>query len=168
MTGYVIRGGKPGYDRLLLLARERWADARALLERAGISAGMRCTNIGYAGGEVTMGIARLVAPGGSVAGADGDQVKLAPARQAAAERRLGNVEFTALDVRDRDKPGAYDAVHARFLAAAPEPGGPPAPPHVGRPAEGAVLIAGGRRLRPVVLRPADEGSSCSWTPAGGC
>lgn len=115
MTGYVIRGGKPGHDRLLLLARERWADTRVLLERAGISAGMRCIDIGCAGGEVTMGIARLVAPGSSVVGADRDEVKLAPARQAAAERQLGNVEFTALDVRDRDEPGAYDAVYARLL-----------------------------------------------------
>lgn len=41
MTGYVLKGGKPGYDRLQLLARDRWADTRALLKRAGISAGMR-------------------------------------------------------------------------------------------------------------------------------
>jgi ubiquinone/menaquinone biosynthesis C-methylase UbiE len=100
MTGYVIRGGKQGYDRLLLLARERWADTRALLERAGISAGMRCIDIGCGGGEVTMEIARLVAPGGTVTGADVDEIKIALARQAAAARQLGNVEFTARDVSD--------------------------------------------------------------------
>jgi ubiquinone/menaquinone biosynthesis C-methylase UbiE len=86
MSGYVIRGGKPGYDRLMLLARDRWADTRALLERAGISAGMRCIDIGCGGGEVTMEIARMVAPGGTVAGVDIDEVKLALARQVAAER----------------------------------------------------------------------------------
>jgi len=45
MAGYVtkdIPGGKLGYDRLALLARERWPDTRALLELAGISPGMRC------------------------------------------------------------------------------------------------------------------------------
>ena len=34
MAGYVIRGGRPGYDRLALLARERWPDTRALLGHA--------------------------------------------------------------------------------------------------------------------------------------
>ena len=115
MSGYVIRGGKPGYDRLRLLARDRWADTRALLERAGISAGMRCVDIGCGGGEVTMEIARMVAPGGTVVGVDIDEVKLALARQVAAERGLGNVEFTALDIRDWDEPGGYDAVYTRFL-----------------------------------------------------
>jgi len=91
MTGYVIRGGKPGYDRLLLLARERWADTRALLERTGVAAGMRCIDIGCGGGEVTMEIARLVAPGATVVGIDADEVKLALARRAAAGRQLGNL-----------------------------------------------------------------------------
>ena len=115
ITGYVLRGGKPGYDRLLLLARDRRADTRALLERAGICAAMRCIDIGCGGGEVTMAIAAMVAPGGTVTGMDTDQVKLALARQAAAERGLGNVEFTALDVRDWDGTAGYDAVYARFL-----------------------------------------------------
>jgi len=115
MTDYVIRGGKPGYDRLLLLARERWPDTRTLLERAGVSAGMRCIDVGCGGGEVTMEIARLVAPGGSVVGVDMDEVKLALARHAAAARELGNVEFRALDVRDWDEPGGYDVVYTRFL-----------------------------------------------------
>jgi ubiquinone/menaquinone biosynthesis C-methylase UbiE len=115
MSGYVLRGGKPGYDRLLLLARDRWADTRALLERAGICAGMRWIDLGCGGGEVTMAIAAMVTPGGTVTGVDADEVKLALARQAAAERRLGNVQFTALDVRHWDEPGGYDAVYARFL-----------------------------------------------------
>jgi SAM-dependent methyltransferase len=115
MTGYVIRGGKPGYDRLLLLARERQADTCALFDRAGISAGMRCIDIGCGGGQVTMEIARLVAPGGTVIGIDTDEVKLALARQVAAERQLANAEFTARDASDWDEPGSYDVVYSRFL-----------------------------------------------------
>jgi xylose isomerase len=34
MERYVIRGGKEGYERLLLLARERWPDTAALFKRA--------------------------------------------------------------------------------------------------------------------------------------
>jgi ubiquinone/menaquinone biosynthesis C-methylase UbiE len=115
MTGYVLRGGQQGYDRLQILARDRWPDTAALLGRAGICAGMRCIDIGCGGGNVTMELARLVAPGGTVVGVDMDEVKLALARRQAAERHLGNVEFTALDVGDWDEPGAYDAVYARFL-----------------------------------------------------
>ena len=51
-----------------------------------------------------MEIARLVAPEGSVTGIDMDEDKLALARQAAAERELGNVEFRALDASHWDEP----------------------------------------------------------------
>ena len=115
MTGYVIRGGKPGYDRLALLARERWPDTQALLKRAGISPGMRCVDIGCGGGAVTREVAGLVAPGGTVVGIDTDQVKLGLARQAAAERGVGNVEFRVGDASDWDQPGGYDLVYSRFL-----------------------------------------------------
>ena len=38
----MIRGGKEGYERLLLLARDLWPDAAAPFERAGLSPEMRC------------------------------------------------------------------------------------------------------------------------------
>jgi ubiquinone/menaquinone biosynthesis C-methylase UbiE len=112
---YVIRGGQEGYDRLLVLARDRWPDTAALFGRAGLSPGMRCLDLGCGGGEVTMEIARLVAPGGSVTGIDMDEVKLGLGRQAAAGRGLGHVEFRLLNVQDWDEPGGYDAVYSRFL-----------------------------------------------------
>ena len=112
---YVILGGKEGYEHLLLLSRDRWPDTAALFERAGLAPGMRCVDLGCGGGEVTMEIARLVAPGGSATGVDMDQIKLDLARQAAAARGLGNVEFRALNVRDWDEPGGYDVAYCRFL-----------------------------------------------------
>jgi len=43
---YVIRGGREGYERLLVLARERWPDTAALFGRVGLSPGMRCVDLG--------------------------------------------------------------------------------------------------------------------------
>jgi ubiquinone/menaquinone biosynthesis C-methylase UbiE len=115
MERYVIRGGRAGYERLQLLARDRWPTTRALFARAGVGAGMRCIDLGCGGGEVTFEIARLVAPEGAVIGVDMDEVKLALAREAAAERGITNVEFRALNVNEWDEPATYDVVFSRFL-----------------------------------------------------
>jgi ubiquinone/menaquinone biosynthesis C-methylase UbiE len=112
---YVIRGGQQGYERLQLLARERWPATAALLGRAGLVPGMRCADLGCGGGQVTLELASLVAPGGSVVGVDMDGVKLDLARQAAQVRGLGNVEFRLLNLSDWHEPGGYDAVYCRFV-----------------------------------------------------
>ena len=115
MERYVIRGGREGYDRLLLLARASWPATAALFGRAGIRAGMQCVDLGCGGGEVTFELARLAGGGGSVTGVDMDEVKLGLAQKAAVVRGVSNVEFLAGNVNDWDEPGAYDVVYARFL-----------------------------------------------------
>jgi ubiquinone/menaquinone biosynthesis C-methylase UbiE len=112
---YVIRGGREGYNRLLLLARASWPDTAALFSRAGIRSGMKSVDLGCGGGEVTFELARLVAPGGFVTGVDMDEVKLGLARKAAVERGVGNVEFLARNVNHWDEPDTYDVVYSRFL-----------------------------------------------------
>ena len=89
----MLRGGRWGYERLQMLARVRREDTLELLRRVGLRPGMRCLDLGCGGGEVTFEIAQLVRPGGSVAGIDMDEVKLALARKAADEQDLSNVEF---------------------------------------------------------------------------
>ncbi|MDA4123720.1 MAG: class I SAM-dependent methyltransferase [Thaumarchaeota archaeon] len=86
-----------------------------MFARAGLSSGMRCVDLGCGGGEVTLKMARLVAPAGSVVGIDMDSVKLGLARKAAKERGLTNVEFRRLPVQEWDEPGSYDVAYARFL-----------------------------------------------------
>jgi ubiquinone/menaquinone biosynthesis C-methylase UbiE len=112
---YVIRGGREGYNRLLLLARASWPDTAALFSRAGIRAGMQCVDLGCGGGEVTFEMARLVGPGGFVTGVDMDEVKLGLARKAAVERGVSNVEFVAGNVGNWDEPDGCDVVYSRFL-----------------------------------------------------
>jgi ubiquinone/menaquinone biosynthesis C-methylase UbiE len=112
---YVIRGGREGYERLRLLARDRWTDTSDLFRRAGLSPAVRCVDLGCGGGEVTFEIARLIGPDGLVAGVDMDEVKLDLARRSAAERGVRNVSFRALNVNDWSEPDAYDFVYCRFL-----------------------------------------------------
>jgi 2-polyprenyl-3-methyl-5-hydroxy-6-metoxy-1,4-benzoquinol methylase len=112
---YVLRGGKEGYDRLQVLARARWPDTLALFQRAGLAAGMRCLDVGCGGGAVTVELARLVAPQGTVVGVDMDGVKLGLGRRTAAELHLGNVEFREMNVNDWKDGGAYDAIYSRCL-----------------------------------------------------
>lgn len=115
MERYIIRGGQAGYERLQLLARDRWPATQALFLRAGVGAGMRCIDLGCGGGAVSFELAILVGLGGSVLGVDLDTIELDMARQAAVERGITNVEFRALNMHAWDEPAAYDVVFCRFL-----------------------------------------------------
>jgi len=59
---YVIRGGIEGRARLRILSRVMWPSTLNLLQRAGISCGMTCLDIGCGGGDVSCELARLVGP----------------------------------------------------------------------------------------------------------
>jgi ubiquinone/menaquinone biosynthesis C-methylase UbiE len=154
---YVIRGGREGYNRLLLLARASWPDTAALFRRAGIRPGMKCADLGCGGGEVTLRMARLVGPGGSVTGVDMDEVKLDLARKAAMERGVSNVEFLARNVSDWGEPDAYDVVYSRFLLQ-----------HLSEPVDllrrmWAAVRTGGR----VIVEDADFDGCCCHPPNDG-
>jgi SAM-dependent methyltransferase len=121
---YVIRGGREGYQRLRVLAAARRSSTLEFLELAGLRPGMRCVDLGCGGGAVSLELAQLAGPAGSVVGVDMDQAKLELARQAACERGLGNVVFAAGDVNAWGAPGEYDLVYCRFLLQ-----------HLGRPVD---------------------------------
>ena len=112
---YTLHGGQKGYDRLLVLSRERWPDTEAFFRRAGLASGMKCVDLGCGGGEVTLEIAKRVAPGGSVLGIDLDAVKLELAAADARSRGIGNVEFRETLVQDWEEPNSYDVCYSRCL-----------------------------------------------------
>lgn len=114
MGRYVIRGGQAGYDRLQILARDRWPDTAALFDRAGLTPGMNAIDLGCGGGNVTLEIAAVVAPA-QVIGIDMDDMKLALAREAAATRGLDNVQFKAMNLNNWHERAAYDVVYTRFV-----------------------------------------------------
>ena len=113
-TQYVIRGGVEGRERLRVLARVMHPTSSALLDRLGLSSGMRCLDLGCGGGDVTMELARRVAPNGVAVGIDLDETKIAIAREEARERGVSNVEFHAADIRTLSL-APFDLVYARFL-----------------------------------------------------
>ncbi len=112
---YVIRGVVEGRERLRLLSRIMHASTTALFDRLGIADGLMCLDVGCGGGDVTLELARRVAPNGKAVGADLDGTKLEIARREAAELGIGNVEFRLQDIREEKRAAEFDVVYARFL-----------------------------------------------------
>lgn len=121
---YVIRGGRAGYERLKVLAAGALPVTADLLDRAGVGPGMRCIDLGCGSGDVTFELARRVGSSGHATGVDQDDVKLAYAREEAAEQGIRNAEFVAGSAYELVEPGAYDVVYCRFLLQ-----------HLGRPVD---------------------------------
>ena len=122
MTSYMIRGGRQGKARLQLIANALRPSTLRLLQSAGIQEGSVCLDVGCGGGDVTLELARLVGPCGTVVGIDMDDIKLSLAQQDAAQERLGNVTFNLCDATALEADSTYDLVYARFLLThLPEP-----------------------------------------------
>ena len=112
---YLIRGGIEGRERLRVLARVMRPTTLALLERAGVSAGMRCLDVGCGGGDVSFDLASVVGITGSVVGVDLDATKIDLARGDAEQAEVSNIEFRVADVTDGLGADEYDVVYARFV-----------------------------------------------------
>ncbi len=76
---------------------------------------MRCLDLGCGSGDVTLELAKLAGPAGSVVGIDMDEDKVALAADEAARQGLTTVEFRVGTVAGWSEPAAYDLVYCRFL-----------------------------------------------------
>jgi 2-polyprenyl-3-methyl-5-hydroxy-6-metoxy-1,4-benzoquinol methylase len=90
---YVIRGGIEGRERLRIVSRVMHASTTSLLDRLDLRDGLACLDVGCGGGDVTLELARRVAPHGKAVGTDIDQTKLELARQEAQQQGVTNVEY---------------------------------------------------------------------------
>ena len=120
---YAISGGRAGRERLRILSRTLRPQTLELFQRLGVSAGMRCLDMGCGGGDATFELAALVGPTGQVVGLDIDDEKLAIARQEAAALGLGNVTFqNANAMAWAEAPERFDVAYARqLLCHVPDP-----------------------------------------------
>jgi SAM-dependent methyltransferase len=112
---YAIHGGKEGKERLNVLARVLLPTTRQLLDRVGLTKGMKCLDVGCGGGHVTTLMATVVGPEGDVVGTDTDSEILALAAEDAESAEITNVRFQQLDACDCLWSHEFDVVYARFL-----------------------------------------------------
>jgi ubiquinone/menaquinone biosynthesis C-methylase UbiE len=113
-SGYMIRGGLPGRERLRMLARVTRPTTVALLDRVGVPEGASCLDAGCGGGDLALELAARVGPAGRVVGVDVDQDKLAVAREEAAVAGRA-VEYRRADVTADDLGTGFDLACLRFL-----------------------------------------------------
>lgn len=119
-SSYVLHGGVPGRERMRLIANVMRPGTLAFLSRAATSmTGSRVLDLGCGGGDVTLELARLVGPEGSVVGIDFDEEKLAIAQDEAINMGFRNVRYCAGDIQSPDFFGtlgaSFDVIYARFL-----------------------------------------------------
>jgi SAM-dependent methyltransferase len=115
MSDYMIRGGVQGRERLRVLSRVMRPATLALIERAGLQAGMTGLDVGCGGGDVSLDLARIVGPSGRIVGIDVDAIKIDIAQREAAGSGVSNVEFRASRLDDIDTPSRFDFVFGRFV-----------------------------------------------------
>lgn len=106
----------PGYsERFLAFLERRRAETHAAGLLPHLAPGMRLLDCGCGPGTITMGLARAVAPGETVA-VDREQHQVERTRRRARELGLERIRVQAADVDALPFPdAAFDAVHAHAL-----------------------------------------------------
>jgi len=112
---YAIRGGNEGKERLDVLARVLLPTTTQLVERVGLTNGMKCLDVGCGGGHVTILMAGIVGPEGRVIGTDTDAEILALAREDAKAAKITNVDFQQQNACACLWHNEFDVAYARFL-----------------------------------------------------
>jgi SAM-dependent methyltransferase len=116
LTDYILATGEAAASRLEMLEEVFGPHSRQLLEKAGLSKGLRVADIGCGTGLVSLWIATQVGAEGRVVGVDMscEQLKVAQANAAAAG--LTNVSFQEGSAYETNLPsGQFDMIYSRFL-----------------------------------------------------
>lgn len=112
---YVLTHSEAETRRLEHQARFYAEHTDQLLLAAGISPGMHVLDVGCGAGDVSLQLARIVGPTGSVTGVDADAGVLAAAKQRAAALRLANVSFHQAVLPELDLALRFDAAVGRLI-----------------------------------------------------
>ena len=105
-------------DELNRLARQShyWGEATLeVLQRAGITTGMRVVDLGCGPGDVSLLAAATVGSSGSVLGIDRSPEAIAAARGRAKAAGLSNAQFQTNDLNELEPSTTFDALLGRFV-----------------------------------------------------
>src|SRR5947207_2046932 len=112
---YALGRSAREYARLVLQAELLKPMTRRTFEDAGIAAGMRVLDLGSGAGDISMLLAEMVGPTGSVIGVEVDGDAVALARQRAAEAGFANISFEQSDLAHYIPAAPVDAVVGRLV-----------------------------------------------------
>ncbi len=112
---YAIQGGAAEEHRLAVLAQVMSGPTTRLFGEIGVTDGWVCLDVGSGGGQVSMALAGLVAPSGSVTGVDIGETTVVHAAASARELGVENVRFEQADVSALPYQDRFDLAYARLL-----------------------------------------------------
>jgi 2-polyprenyl-3-methyl-5-hydroxy-6-metoxy-1,4-benzoquinol methylase len=112
---YVLGRTSAETERLQIQARLLAPNSVHLFRLAGITPGMRVLDVGCGAGDVSMLLAELVGPQGTVTGVDVNPAIVDLARARTAEAGLANVSFVHADLADLRVEAPVDAVAGRLV-----------------------------------------------------
>lgn len=112
---YIIKGGKEGRARLAVISRVLAPSTQSLLDPFEPLSDFTVIDAGCAGGHVSFELAQRVGANGRVVGIDFDESKLVLAREEAAARGIGNIEFHNANILDPWPADGAALIHVRFV-----------------------------------------------------
>ena len=112
---YAIQGGAAEEHRLAVLAQVMSGATTRLFGEIGVTDGWVCLDVGSGGGQVSMALAGLVAPSGSVTGVDIGETAVVHAAASARELGVENVRFEQADAAALPYQDRFDLAYARLL-----------------------------------------------------
>jgi ubiquinone/menaquinone biosynthesis C-methylase UbiE len=112
---YALGRSPEEYARLARQAEILEPMTRRLFVEAGIGQGMRVLDLGSGAGDISLLLAEMVGPDGSVTGIDLDGDALAHARKRVSTRGVSNVTFVHSDFAHYLPNGPVDAIVGRLV-----------------------------------------------------